>query len=457
MHISRPNVAGLRQPDQTVDGFFVLMFILAYIGIWIALLTPNAVTLALRVADLAPHDKTAALAKVALAGAICAGIANPVFGHLSDICTSRFGRRRPFMVGGMLTGVFALYLMATAPSIVVLGAGWCLTQISLNAALAAVVSILPERIPDRLRTRASAFMGMSTQIGIVTGTGLIQLTSSHGLGMFLVPGSVGLALVLAFVLFLKETPRNRDELPSFSWWDLPKSFWINPFKYPDFGLVWCGRFLLWISTNSLSLYKINFLIDRFGYSTQGAKQILLPSMTILATTIILGSNVAGFMSSRTGKRKPFVFGASILFAIGISIIAIAPSVNTFFIGMAICGLGQGAYMGVDYALVATVLPNKETEAGKGMGVFNLSSTVAQSFAPVMAPLFLSLGGSDPISGGGQNYLTFFLAAGFFAIVGAILILFVKHEKDESQVMGDNGSRSLDLSSAQITSSDARRT
>jgi len=430
MIIVRSSSPRLRQPDQEVNGVFIALFILAYVGIWIALLTPNAITLALRVADLAPHNKTASLAMVALAGAICAGISNPMFGHLSDISTSRFGRRRTFMVGGMLAGMVALLILATAPSVFVVGIGWCLTSIALNAALAAVVSILPERIPDRLRSVASVFMGMSTQIGIVAGTGLIQLTSTTELGMFMVPGAVGLMFLMVFVVYLKEFPRTRDEVPSFSWTNLVKSLWINPFKYPDFGFVWSGRFLLWISTNSLSLYKTNYLIDRFGYSTQGAKQVLLPSMAILATAIICGSSIAGFLSTRTGKRKPFVIGAALLFAIGISIIAFASSVQTFFFGMAICGLGQGAYMGVDYALVAAVLPDKETQAGKGMGVFNLSSTVAQSFAPVLAPLLLSMGGRDPV-GGPQNYATFFLCAGAFAIVGAVLILFVKHENEDA--------------------------
>jgi len=430
MHVSRTESTVLPQPAQVVDGFFVMMFVLAYIGIWIALLTPNGITLSLRVADLAPDNKTQALAQVALAGALCSGVSNPVFGYLSDICTSRFGRRRPFMVGGMLMGIVGLTVIAAAPNIFVLGVGWCLTTISMNAALAAVVAIMPERIPERLRVRASAFMGMSGQIGILTGTALIQLTPSHGLGMFLLPGLLGLILVFAFVFFLEELPRKREDLPPFTWWDLPKSLWINPFKYPDFGLVWCGRFLLWISTNSLSLYKINFLIDRFGYSTQAAKQVLLPSMAILTGAIIVGSSIAGYLSGRIGRRKPFVMSASIMFAVGIAIIAFATDLNTFFIGMAICGVGQGAYMGVDYALVAAVLPNKETQAGKGMGVFNLSSTMSQSFAPVLAPFFLAMGGPDPVGGGVHNYQSFFLAAGVFAVIGALLVLYVKHEKDE---------------------------
>lgn len=423
-------------PLQIVTGNFVIIYVLAYIGLWIALLTPVSMTLALRVAELAPDGKTAALAKVALAGAICAGISNPIFGHLSDICKSRFGKRRPFMLAGMVLGLASLLLISMAPSILMLGIGWCLASISFNAALAALASILPERIPEHLRGRASAFMGMSTQLGILAGTALIQLTTTHGIGLFLIPGSVGFAMMLFFIFYLKEVPLDKETAKSFQWRDLAKSFWINPKKHPDFALVWCGRFLLWISTNSLSLYKINFLIDRFGYTVQGAKEILLPSMAILATTVILGSNIAGFLSIKTGKRKPFVIGASLLFAIGISIIAFATSVEMFFVGMSICGLGQGAYMGVDYALVAAVLPNKDTEAGKGMGVFNLSSTVAQSFAPVLAPVFLMIGDGDPIGGGTHNYMSFFLAAGCLAVVGALLILLVKREKEVSPLHAD---------------------
>lgn len=422
------------RPVQIVNGNFVVLYVLAYIGLWIAFLTPNSMTLALRIAEFAPDGKTAALAKVALAGALFSVVSNPILGHLSDISKSRFGRRRPFMLIGMIMGLLALIVIAKAPNIFMVGVGWCLVVISFNAALAALASILPERIPEHLRGRASAFMGMSTQLGILAGTGLIQFTSTHGVGMFLVPGGVGVAMVLAFVFYFKEGPAPLENNKRFLWGDLAKCFWINPKEHPDFVLVWCGRFLLWISTNSLSLYKINFLIDRFGYTVQGAKEILLPSMAILATTVIIGSNLAGYLSIKTGRRKPFVIGASLLFAVGISIIAFADSVDLFFIGMSICGLGQGAYMGVDYALVAAVLPNKETESGKGMGIFNCSSTVAQSCAPVLAPLFLMVGDGDPIGGGTHNYMSFFLAAGFLAVAGAALILLVKREKEPSTVL-----------------------
>src|SRR5207237_148619 len=88
---SRASPGGTAQP---VGGLFVGLYVLAIVGLWIALLTPASVTLALRVADLDPAGKASSLALVTGVGAIFAMVSNPVFGRLSDLCTSRWGRRR---------------------------------------------------------------------------------------------------------------------------------------------------------------------------------------------------------------------------------------------------------------------------------------------------------------------------------------------------------------------------
>ncbi|MGY0062068.1 hypothetical protein ACWY4P_36980 [Streptomyces sp. LZ34] len=56
---------------------------------------------------------------------------------------------------------------------------------------------------------------------------------------------------------------------------------------------------------------------------------------------------------------------------------------------AVASLGQDVYVGVDYALVVSVLPDSETEAVKGMGLFNIANALPQSVAPAI--------------GGGSNY------------------------------------------------------
>ncbi|MFI0776868.1 MFS transporter [Streptomyces sp. NPDC021212] len=403
---------------QEVNGVFIALFILAYIGLWIALCTPASVTLSLRVADLDPAGKSDSLSTIAGAGAFCALVANPVFGRLSDLSTSRWGRRRPYILGGMVLGFGALLVMGTAPNLFVLGLGWCLAQVLFNAALAAATALLPERVTDRYRGRVSGLMGTTTQIGIVSGTFLVQFTGTDNLWMFLAPGLLGLAMTLVFVCYLKELPRSRAELPRLRWADIPSSMWINPVRHRDFARAWCGRFLTWTGVSFLTTYKAYFLMDRLGYTAEDATPILFWSMLLLATTTTLSSYTAGWLSDRLHRRKVFVAAASVVFACAMVVVALAQSTEMFLVGVGLSGLGQGMYMGVDYALVASVLPNKETEAAKGMGVFNLSSTIPQTIAPILAPVFLALGGDG-------NYAALYAAAAAFSIAGAFAIRLVR--------------------------------
>lgn len=60
-------------------------------GIFLAILTPVVVTLALRVDEIVPKGQRGAkLGTVMAVGAVLALVANPLFGALSDRTTSRF-------------------------------------------------------------------------------------------------------------------------------------------------------------------------------------------------------------------------------------------------------------------------------------------------------------------------------------------------------------------------------
>lgn len=141
-------------------------------------------------------------------------------------------------------------------------------------------------------------------------------------------------------------------------------------------------------------------------------------MLVLAVGVVLGSNVSGWLSDRLQRRKVFIVAASLLFGAGMGVIALSSTLTGFIVGIAVASLGQGVYVGVDYALVVSVLPDSETEAAKGMGLFNIANALPQSVAPAMAPLFLAIGG-------GSNYAVLYLGAAGFALLGAFAVMFIK--------------------------------
>ncbi|WP_437773414.1 MFS transporter [Arthrobacter sp. KNU40] len=133
--------------------------------------------------------------------------------------------------------------------------------------------------------------------------------------------------------------------------------------------------------------------------------------------ILVGSAGGGYVSDRTGRRKIFVALATLIVAIGFPIIAFAPDLGTFHVGVAVVGLGIGIHMSVDLALVTDVLPN-DADSGKDLGVFNIANELPQSVAPAFAALLFAVSA-------GENFTALYIWAAGFAVFGAIAVKFVR--------------------------------
>src|SRR3954471_21633858 len=121
---------------------FIAIYVAAWTGVWMALLPPVLVGLGLRVHAIDPDNAAADLSLVMGIGALVAMFGNPLFGHLSDRTTSRFGMRRPWLIFGALAGACSLATIACATSVWQILLGWCGTQLAYNAELAALMAIL---------------------------------------------------------------------------------------------------------------------------------------------------------------------------------------------------------------------------------------------------------------------------------------------------------------------------
>ncbi len=144
-------------------------------------------------------------------------------------------------------------------------------------------------------------------------------------------------------------------------------------------------------------------------------QIFLGTLAQSAV-IVTASLIGGRLSDRTGRRKVFVLTAATVYGLAIFVVAIASSFNGFLVGMAITGLGFGMYVAVDLALVADVLPDKESIA-KDLGVFNIAGALPFSLAPAIAPVILAIGGG--------SYGVLYAVAGVCALIAAAAIVPVK--------------------------------
>ena len=189
--------AALEPEAHRVGWGFISLYTLAYMSTSLLFLAPLLVTLALKVNSLVGIERApGSLALVAGVGALVAMVGNPFFGRMSDRTTSRLGMRRPWMVIGLVGGSVGIGIVALAPSIPVVLAGWCIAQLFFNALLATMVAVLPDQVPSVQRGLVSGVLGVCTPIGSVCGTFLVKLFAGSLLAMFLAPCAIGGLFVL---------------------------------------------------------------------------------------------------------------------------------------------------------------------------------------------------------------------------------------------------------------------
>jgi MFS family permease len=386
-------------------------------GTSLVFLAPLLVSLALKVNSLVGIEQAPkSLALVAGTGSVVAMLGNPFFGKLSDRTSSRWGMRRPWMVGGLGGGCLGILVVALAPNVLVVLVGWCLAQLSLNALLAAQVAVLPDQIPVAQRGSVAGVLGIGLPIAAVSATFLVQLFTGNRLAMFLVPCAIGGFFVLLFVSTLTDRRLDPADKPSWSLRDLPSTFYVNPRKSPDFAWAFASRFMLLLAYALLTTYQAYYLLDQLGSAEADVPHQVFVGTLVQSVVLIAASLVGGRISDRTGRRKILVVTASIVYGTALFVIALADDFTGFLVGMAISGLGFGLYIAVDLALVADVLPDRAT-AAKDLGVFNIASALPFFVAPAIAPAILAIGGG--------SYAVLYTVAGLSALVGAAAIMPVK--------------------------------
>jgi MFS family permease len=275
--------------------------------------------------------------------------------------------------------------------------------------------VLPDQVPVGQRGLVAGVLGVCLPIASVSGTFLVQLFTGHQLAMFLVPCAVGGVVILLFVVTLDDRRLDRSGRPRWSLREFATTFYISPRRSPDFAWAFASRFLFVLAYAFLFTYQAYYLVQRIGSAAADVPEQIFLGTLVQSVVVVAASLLGGRLSDRTGRRKIFVFVASVVYGSAMFALAIASDVNGYLIGMAIGGLGFGLYTAVDLALVVDVLPDPDG-AAKDLGVLNIAGALPASVAPAIAPAVLAVGG---------GYGLLYAVAGGCATLAAFAILPVR--------------------------------
>lgn len=437
---TEPGTATITAPQQRASRRWITNFTLAYIGINIVWAGPAQVLMSPQVERLTNSTpwaffttgKEQNLAIISFITGIFALLATPLWGALSDRTASRFGRRTPWMAGGLLVVSLSMVAAGFSQTLPALLLSWIAFQTAINAVISPLSASVPDHVPSAQRGLVSGWYGFGYTLAVVLGTAIGTVATAVWAGAwgitmgYLLCAAACIVAMLPFLFQRWETPlQQKTSGLRMNIHDLIACYWVDVRRFPDFGWAWLTRFIVTLSSATALFYLYYFLQDSVGLirddAVAGGSGGLRVSDGVLILTGVYAVSVfatvvvAGVISDRLGKRRIFVSAAAVFISIATLLMAFAPSFAAVVVAASILGLGTGVFTSVDFALVSEVLPDAQNN-GKDIGIINLAIALPNVLSPLVAAVMVAHFG---------GYTGLFLLSAALSVTGGVLVYRIK--------------------------------
>ena len=383
---------------------------------------------------------------------VAAIIVMPIFGKLSDKTHTKWGKRMPYVVIGMLLTIIVFPFIALmcmwnmfAGVIVFM----MLFLIIMQSYRSPAVALMPDVTPKPLRSMANGIINLIGYMGGVFATvlgmfSIFKLNADSTLteiqDKVLWPFVVCTAVLVAVLVFLVITIKENKMLDGVkedieygeklaeTYEQIDESNVLSKKDKRNFFIILIAIFLWFMSFNSFetfgSLYFKNVVGDSTMYSTMA---------TVLSVVSIVTFLIFSNLSNRVGRKFSIILGLlSIVLALTlIAVISLMPNIvfvneeGSVTIGWKIFYIGMSVLIGFGWALVninsfpMIVEYSNSKNLGKFTSYYYMSSMLAQSITPILVGLIMDFNTQ------GQRLL--FVYASSMMIAATIVFMFVREK------------------------------
>ena len=416
-HPGEKKFGGMDYLKITVLGF-------ALTALWSSL---GSILLPIRILAYVPEaQKNTYLGLLTFTGLVVAIIIQPVAGTFSDFTNSRWGRRRPYILLGMLMTLIMLPWVGLASTYAAIFVVYCLLQICTNTAQASYQAFIPELVPPNKRGLAS---GIKSMLEVLGGVALVQVTA-YFMGRYLKLGEefwmwIALGILMAVLLIaMVITILTVKEPPSLGTTGLSKSVFRQRLKIDlkvsrNFGWFLLARGLLGITGVALQIYTLYYLMDVVKIPNPALVAGNL--IVVVGVCLLLTAYPAGRLSDRIG-RKPIVIASGILGAIGVLVLLFSRTYLQLMFAGALIGMANGALLSGSWALATDLAVNGEE--AKYLGLTNLAMAGGSALARLIGPVIDVFNGMKQ----GLGYQVMLLVCLTSLIAGTLILIKVKQKK-----------------------------
>jgi Na+/melibiose symporter-like transporter len=410
------------------DYFRITILGFALSALWQSM---HTIILPIRLLDfVAESDKNTYLGILTFSGLLLAMFIQPIAGAISDRYSSRWGRRRPYILLGILFLMLLLPGIGLAGSYAIVFVVYCLLQVSSNTAQGPYQGFIPDLAPSDKRGRASSIKTLLEIIGgaaavLIIGNFMDRYSTGAGsLWLWLslaVPGVILLAMLIVTLLMVKEKPFfgiNRVSLAS----TLLNTFRINIRTDRSFLWFLVSRTLILMAFATVQQFALYFLRDVIGVKDPAASAATFSVVGVAGMVAIVYP--AGHLSDRIGRKK-ICFTSGVVMVLGFVVIIFARDMTAIMAAAGIVGIAAGAFSVTNWAL-ATDLVAKGEEA-RYLGIANMATAGGAALARLMGPVIDHFEAQSA----GLGYRVMLIACCVYCIVGILLLLKVRSPSNQS--------------------------
>ena len=378
----------------------------------------------------------------------------PIFGGLSDKCTSRLGRRRPYILWGTLAAVVLMMALPVltdsyhaAPAawkLICFIIGLGLLLIAMGTYRSPAVALMPDVTPKPLRSKANAIINLMGAIGgilyLIITTFLYKTSGDvyvSYLPLFAIVGGI-MMVALAIVMFCVNEPKlvaeqkkYEDAHPEDNLTEVTESGEALPADVKRSLSFLLASIALWfIGYNGVTTWFSVYASNMWGMSLGQANTCL----TIATAGAIVSYIPVGNVASKIGRRKTIRFGTLLLsgsFAVAFLYTMLVGSFSpVLYLLFILVGLAWASINVNSLPMVVEMC--KGSEVGKFTGLYYTFSMTAQIMTPIVAGWLLE----------NVDYKTLFPYAAIFVFLSFITMGFVKH--GDNKVEAKKGLEAFDI-------------
>ncbi len=367
----------------------------------------------------------------------------PIFGSLSDRTSTRFGRRMPFIVCGMIAAVVLMLLLPIADGLGLLWLfvlGLALVLLAMATFRSPTVALMPDVTPKPLRSKGNAVINLMGAIGGILMLAAISVLVPEGEHPNYLPVfAVAAVFMLACLIILTRTTNEPRLVAKMA--EESKALGVDDHmeKATEDAspLKKVARRALRLELASVFLWYMgyNAVITSFSkyanvyWGLEGGS--FAYTLMIAQAAAILSYVPAGLVATKIGRRRTILGGVLMLAVAFGSCVFFKTFSGMIFFFFILAGVGWATINVNSYPMIVEMAG--PANVGKYTGYYYSASQAAQIITPILSGFVLEygwkvLGSADPDAG----YVLLFPYGTLFVAASFVTVLLLPHAHHTSR-------------------------